>query len=137
VADGGSPSRVPSLYLMEEDYWGDTASDAGTEMFAGGGCSSVGSGMNGAGGGGIAGPSIGGGAGYSIEEFFVDGGVFVVVNAPVGEPLAQRLYKPDFLLSGRVDEFTVRLTPTSYLRLRFWGGTSCNYDMADAGAAAR
>jgi hypothetical protein len=104
------------LFLMFEEHLRTPEG----EHLAGSGCESIGDGTSGS---GTAGP---GALSYSIEHEGHDGeGVRVVVRDGTGRVRALRAYNEDFLLSGEVDEFEIELDAQNTLRLRYWGGTTC------------
>lgn len=103
------------LYLMNEEY----ALDNGEERYIGGGCQDVS-------GDGTSGTGVGGeGPDYAIAMTGLDDGVRVVVTGENGDTLEERTYDEDFLLSGEVDSITVGDDGVDFLRLKLWGGTTC------------
>jgi hypothetical protein len=107
------------LFLMFEEH---LATPEG-ERLVGAGCESIGDGSSGSASGSA---SPGGAATYSIEHQGHDGeGVRVLVRDGHGQLLAARNYNEDFLRTAEVDEFEIALAPEQTLRLRYWGGVTC------------
>lgn len=103
------------LYLMHEEYWLENDD----ERYIGGSCVEVADGImssTGAGGNGLD---------YALTMTGSDESVTVVVTGQNGEKLEERAYDQDFLSSGDSDSFVVRSGEVDFLRLEFWGGTTC------------
>ena len=104
------------LFLMFEEHLQTPEG----ERLVGGGCESIGGGTSGSSSGGATGVA------YSIEHQGHDGeGVRVLVRDGSGRLREARDYNEDFLSSGEVDEFEIELSAQNILRLRYWGGTTC------------
>ena len=104
------------LFLMFEEHLQTTEG----ERLVGGGCESIGGGTSGSSSGGATGLA------YSIEHEGHDGeGVRVRVRDGSGRLLEVRDYNENFLSSGEVDEFEIELSAQHILRLRYWGGPTC------------
>lgn len=107
------------LFLMFEEHL-ETPEG---EHLVGGGCESIGDGTSGTASGSAAGDAT---MAYSIEHQGHEGeGVRVRVRGGNGQLLQARNYNEDFLLSGEVDEFAIELAADRTLRLRYWGGATC------------
>jgi hypothetical protein len=103
------------LYLMHEEYW----LEDGEERYIGGACQEVSEDvMSGTGTGGD-------GPDYAITMTGLDEGVRVVVTGEDGDTLEERTYDEAFLSSGEPDSFVVRSGGVEFLRLKLWGGTTC------------
>ena len=103
------------LYLMHEEHWLENDE----ERYIGGGCQDVSAGtMSGTGAGGE-------GPNYALTMTGSDDSVRVVVSDENGDALEERTYDEDFLMSGEPDSFVVSRDGIEFLRLKFWGGTTC------------
>jgi hypothetical protein len=104
------------LFLMFEEHLQTPEG----ERLVGSGCESIGGGTSGSGSAGAMGLA------YSIEHEGHDGeGVRVRVRDGSGRLRAVRDYNEEFLSSGEVDEIEVELSAQHTLRLRYWGGPTC------------
>lgn len=105
-----------TLFLMFEQHL-ETPEG---ERLVGAGCESITDGTSGNAGTGL------GPASFSIEhEGHDDEGVRVIVRDGTGRVVATRVYNDRFLRSAEVDEFAAELGQGHSLRLRYWGGTTC------------
>jgi len=103
------------LYLMNEEY----LVEDGEERYIGGACQQVSADvMSGTGAGGK-------GPDYALTMTGSDDSVTVVVSDENGDTLEERTYDEEFLSSGEPDSFAVRRDGIEFLRLKFWGGTTC------------
>jgi hypothetical protein len=104
------------IFLMFEEH----LETPDGERLVGSGCESIGDGTSGSGSAGASGPT------YSIVHQGHDGeGVRVLVRSGTGRLLEVRDYNEDFLRSGNVDEFEIEFPGQHTLRLRYWGGDTC------------
>lgn len=103
------------LYLMQEEY----LLEGDDEVYIGGSCQEVSDGLT-------AGTGAGGdGRDYAVTTVGSDDGVTVTVTGEMGETLEERTYDERFLSSGESDSFVVRSEGVEFLRLKFWGGATC------------
>ena len=107
-------STGPKVYLMETTHLIDAEGNA---EFLGSGCESV---SNRAGSGtGHA------GVGYEIARNQRGGAIIVTVRGAANEVLLEREYSEEFLATGEEETLTVELGDGRSLRLRHWGGPTC------------
>jgi len=103
------------LYLMHEEY----SLEGDEELYLGGGCQEVSDAV-------MSGTGVGGeGPDYALTMTASDDSVRVVVTDQNGDTLEERTYDEQFLSSGEPDSFVVRRDGMGFLRLKFWGGTTC------------
>lgn len=104
-----------ALYIMHEEY---LLEDEG-ERYVGGSCEEVRDGLK-------SGTGVGGEApDYALTMFGSDESVRIVVRDQSGDTLEERTYNDNFLRSGDSDSFAVRRDGVEFLRLKFWGGPTC------------
>jgi hypothetical protein len=104
------------LYLMHEEH----SLENGEERYVGGACQDISASTTSGTGVGGEGPS------YAINMTGSDdNSVTVVVSDENGDTLEQRTYDERFLSSGEPDTFVVGRDGIDFLRLKLWGGTTC------------
>ncbi|HTU59975.1 MAG TPA: hypothetical protein VMF89_16095 [Polyangiales bacterium] len=110
-------STGPKVYMMETAYL--VGAEGGT-AFVGSGCDSV---SDSAGAGtGFGGPD------YEVTHLQQGDGILVTVRGAADEVLAEREYTEAFLATGEQKTLDVELGDGRTLRLRHWGGDSCEPD---------
>jgi len=103
------------VYLMHEEYLLENAE----EHYIGGSCQEVSDGLT-------SGTGVGGeGPNYALTMVGSDDSVTVVVTGQSGDTLEERTYDRHFLSSGDSDSFVVRHDGVEFLRLKLWGGLTC------------
>lgn len=108
------------VYLMHEVYLVDAD---GAEQYQGGGCETVDfSGHSSSGFGTAPNPDS---PQFSVTHAYSDEGAHVTVRSESGAVLSERQYAEAFLEAGKEDTFSIRVTDSTSLRLKYWGGPTC------------